>query len=120
LKGSRDPLETTSQRLDRWLWFARFVKSRSRAARLCADGAVAVNGAAVRKANHIIRIGDVVAVQQGAFRRTVRVLALGVRRGPAPEARLLYVETGVPVRLAELALAWTPLLVNDDEVKIDL
>jgi ribosome-associated heat shock protein Hsp15 len=109
-----------SRRLDRWLWFARFVKSRSLAARLCASGAVTVNGAAVRKANHTIRIGDVVAVQQGAFRRTLRVLALGMRRGPAPEARLLYEETGVPVRLAELAPAWAPLLVNDDEVKIDL
>jgi ribosome-associated heat shock protein Hsp15 len=109
-----------SIRLDRWLWFARFVKSRSLAARLCSAGTIDVNGAAVRKANYIIRVGDVVAVQQGAFRRTLRVLALGVRRGPAPEARLLYEETGAPVRLAELAPAWTPLLVNDDEVKIDL
>ena len=82
-----------SRRLDQWLWFARFVKSRSLAARLCAAGAVAVNGIAVTKANHLIRAGDTIAVPQGAFRRTVRVLALGARRGPAAEARGLYEET---------------------------
>ncbi len=104
-----------SRRLDQWLWFARFVKSRSLAGRLCAAGAVTVNGVAVRKANHAIRAGDVLVVPQGAFFRTVQVLALGERRGPASEARLMYEETAVPVRLAELAPAWMPLLMDDDE-----
>lgn len=120
MKGDGNPRASTSRRLDQWLWFARFVKSRSLAARLCAAGAVDVNGAVVRKANHIIRIGDVVSVPQGPFRRTVRVLALGMRRGPAAEARLLHEETGPPVRLSAFAPVWVPLLVDDDEPKIDL
>jgi ribosome-associated heat shock protein Hsp15 len=105
----------TSRRLDQWLWFARFVKSRSLASRLCAAGAVAVNGLAVKKANHAVRLGDAIELPQGPFRRTVRVLALGMRRGPAAEARLLYEEPAAPVRLSDLAPAWTPLLVGDDE-----
>jgi ribosome-associated heat shock protein Hsp15 len=103
-----------SRRLDQWLWFARFVKSRSLAARLCAGGAVSVNGVTANKANHMVRIGDAIAVPQGPYCRTVRVLALGTRRGPAPEARGLYEETAAPVRLSELAPAWTPLLADDD------
>jgi ribosome-associated heat shock protein Hsp15 len=114
LKGARDPAAAASLRLDQWLWFARFAKSRSRAARLCTSGAVAVNGIAVAKANHTVRIGDTIAVPQGGFRRVVRVLALGTRRGPAPEAHLLYEETAAPVRLFEPVPDWTPLLVDDD------
>ena len=107
-------VERTKARLDQWLWFARFVKSRSLAARLCAAGAVTVNGSPVKKANHPIRIGDIVVLPQGGWQRTVRVLALGIRRGPAPEARLLYEEAAVSVRLADLAPAWMPLLAGDE------
>ena len=102
-----------SRRLDQWLWFARFVKSRSLAAQLCTAGAVTVNGLTVSKANHMVRIGDAVALPKGAFCRTVRVLALGWRRGPAAEARSLYEETGAPARRSEPA--WTPFLVGEDE-----
>jgi len=105
----------TSRRLDQWLWFARFVKSRSLASRLCAAGAVAVNGLAVKKGNHTVRVGDAIELPQGPFRRTVRVQALGERRGPAMEARLLYEETAAPARLSDLAPVWTPLLVGEDE-----
>jgi ribosome-associated heat shock protein Hsp15 len=108
------PTETSSRRLDQWLWFARLVKSRSLAGRLCAQGAVGVNQAAVRKPNHSIRIGDVVIVPQGPFRHTVRVLALGTRRGPAVEARQLYEEPAAPVRLSEPTPAWTPLLADPE------
>jgi ribosome-associated heat shock protein Hsp15 len=108
------PTATSSRRLDQWLWFARLVKSRSLAGRLCAQGAVGVNQAAVRKPNHSLRIGDVVIVPQGPFRRTVRVLALGTRRGPAIEARQLYAESAAPVRLSEPALEWTPLLADPE------
>jgi len=106
--------ERTKARLDQWLWFARFVKSRSLAARLCAAGAVAVNGSPVKKANHLIRVGDIVLVPQGGWQHTVRVAALGMRRGPAAEARLLYEETALSVRLADLAPAWMPLLGADE------
>ena len=107
-------VERTKARLDQWLWFARFVKSRSLAARLCAAGAVTVNGSPVKKANHPIRMGDIVVLSQGGWQRTVRVLALGFRRGPAPEAQLLYEEAAVSTCLADLAPAWMPLLAGDE------
>ena len=106
--------EAPGRRLDQWLWFARLAKSRSLAARLCAAGAVTVNGVAARKANHPIRIGDIVAVPQGPFQRRVRVLALGARRGPAVEARQLYEDIAAPIRRADLAPAWEPLLADSD------
>lgn len=114
--SGRDPTPPgkASRRLDQWLWFARFAKSRSLAARLCAEGAVAVNGIAVAKPNHGIRPGDVVTVPQGPWQRTVQVLAVGTRRGPAVEAHALFRETA-SVRRTELAPAWEPLLCADDD-----
>ncbi len=106
--------DKTSRRLDQWLWFARFAKSRSLGARLCAEGAVSVNGVVVIKPNHAVKRGDVVTLPQGAWQRTVQVLALGARRGPASEARTLFRETAL-VRRAELASAWEPLLLADDD-----
>ena len=73
-----------------------------------------VNDATVRKANHTIRIADIVAVPQGPLQRRVRVLALGARRGPAAEARQLYEDIAAPVRSADLAPAWEPLLAGSD------
>jgi ribosome-associated heat shock protein Hsp15 len=111
-RGNTSP-ELASRRLDQWLWFARFVKSRSLAARLCIGGLVSVNGVTTRKANQALRVGDIVAVWQGAFCRTVRVLALGVRRGPAGEARHLYEETAAPVHRSEIDPVWIPLVADD-------
>jgi ribosome-associated heat shock protein Hsp15 len=109
-----DTPERAKARLDQWLWFARFVKSRSLAARLCAAGAVTINGSTVTKANQAVRIGDTIAVPQGGWQRTVRVVALGNRRGPATEARQLYEETGAASRLRDLTPGWVPLLDDDD------
>jgi ribosome-associated heat shock protein Hsp15 len=106
--------DKASRRLDQWLWFARFAKSRSIATRLCAEGAVMVNGAAVAKANHTVKPGDIVTLSQGPWRRTVQVLALGARRGPAVEAQTLFHETAV-VRRREFAPSWEPLLLADDD-----
>jgi ribosome-associated heat shock protein Hsp15 len=100
-------------RLDQWLWFARLAKSRSLAARLCTAGAVAVNGSTITKPNQGVRVGDFVVVPQGGVRRTVQVLALGTRRGPATEARALYRETEA-VRLRDVPSDWVPLLGEDD------
>jgi ribosome-associated heat shock protein Hsp15 len=102
--------ERAKARLDQWLWFARFVKSRSLAARLCAAGAVTINGGAVTKPNHTVRVGDVVILPQGGWQRTVRVLALGMRRGPASEARLLYEEAAAALRLSTVPSDWIPLI----------
>jgi ribosome-associated heat shock protein Hsp15 len=107
--------ERTRARLDQWLWFARLAKSRSLAARLCADGAITLNGVAVGKANQLVRIGDIIGVPQGRWQRTARVVALGVRRGPASEARRLYEEVAPPARLRDLGPEWAPLLADDDD-----
>jgi ribosome-associated heat shock protein Hsp15 len=99
------------RRIDQWLWFARLTKSRSLAARLCAAGAVVVNGTAARKASQAVCVGDAVVVQQGPRQCAVRILALGTRRGPAAEARSLYEETAGRVAVQEPA-EWTPLLFD--------
>lgn len=106
--------ERDKARIDQWLWFARFAKSRSLAARLCNAGVVRVNGTAVRKPNQAVRVGDCVAVAQGGWQRTVRVSALGLRRGPAAEARSLYQEEMAPLRISNAMTDWIPLL-DDSE-----
>lgn len=78
------------QRLDKWLWFARFARSRALAVRLAADGFVRVNGTRAENPAKGLGIGDVVTVAAAHATLSVRVRGLGVRRGPAPEARLLY------------------------------
>ncbi len=79
-------------RLDKWLWFARFRKSRAAAAEFCGEGRIRVNRTVVSKPATSIRIGDVLTLPLGADIRVVRVLGLGTRRGPSAEARLLYEE----------------------------
>jgi ribosome-associated heat shock protein Hsp15 len=86
----RAPGEGQTQRLDKWLFFARFVKSRSLASDWCEQGLVTWNGAPGVKPSHCVRIGDVLILPKGRDIQAVRVLGLGTRRGPAPEARLLY------------------------------
>lgn len=76
-------------RLDKWLWFARFFKTRSLAARTIDAGGVRVRGAPA-KPHTAVRPGDVVTFSVGGSVRIVRVVALGTRRGPAVEARTLY------------------------------
>jgi len=115
VKGDGASAEVSGRRLDQWLWFARLVKSRSRAARLCLAGSVRVNQITLKKANQMVRIGDTIAVTQGAFCRTVRVLGLGARRGPPAEARRLYEEMSAPARLSESNPVWQPLLISEDE-----
>jgi ribosome-associated heat shock protein Hsp15 len=83
-------------RLDKWLWHARFVKSRSRAARLCTSAAMRVSGTLVRRAHHALKVGDVLTFPLGPHIRVIKVLALGKRRGPAVEARALYEDLSPP------------------------
>jgi ribosome-associated heat shock protein Hsp15 len=112
LNARREVSTKTDRRLDKWLWFARLAKSRSLAARQCAAGNVVVNGMVARKPSQAVRVGDAVIVPQGLRRRTLRVLALGQRRGPSTEARSLYEETAPPAAVADPASPWTPLLVE--------
>jgi ribosome-associated heat shock protein Hsp15 len=79
-------------RLDKWLWAARFFKTRSLAQQAVAGGRVNLNGDRTKPA-HEVKLGDTVAVRVGDWRWEVRVKALSDRRGPAEEARKLYDET---------------------------
>ena len=76
-------------RLDKWLWHARFFKSRSLAAAAC-GGPMRLNGQLVAKPAQPVRPGDVLTFVQAREVRVVRVLAPGTRRGPAAEAQALY------------------------------
>jgi ribosome-associated heat shock protein Hsp15 len=81
---------TDSIRIDKWLWFARFCKSRSLAKALVEDGAVRLNGLVVGKASTPVKIGDRVEFALRGHPFAVEVTAPGERRGPAAEAALLY------------------------------
>ena len=79
-----------SQRLDRWLWFARFFKTRTLATNTVTTGKVRVNGERVSRAARAIKPGDVLTFPAGEEIRVIKVLGIGPRRGPAPEAQALY------------------------------
>ncbi|RMF33507.1 MAG: RNA-binding S4 domain-containing protein [Alphaproteobacteria bacterium] len=83
-------------RLDKWLWQARFFKSRALSAGIIGKGRVRLNGQRVTKPATQVRPGDVLTFPQGRTIRVVRLLALGVRRGPAQEARALYHDLSEP------------------------
>lgn len=85
-------------RLDKWLWHARFFKSRSLAARLCAAARVRINRAVVNKTHATVKPGDVLTFPLARDIRVVEVVALGERRGPAVEARTLYRDLAPPSR----------------------
>ena len=83
-----DPRPTI--RLDKWLWHARFFKSRSLAADIVATGKVRVDGTPVSKPSRAVGPGDVLTFVKARDTKVVRILACGERRGPAPEAQTLY------------------------------
>ena len=93
---------TETMRLDKWLWCARFYKTRSLATEEIAKGRVTVNGQAAKPARDL-RCGDTVALRQGPVARTVLVRALSGARGPAPVAQLLYEETPESIAARERA-----------------
>ncbi len=77
-------------RIDKWLWHARFYKTRALAQEAAEKGRIRLNGARTEKAGRGIKIGDVLTVPTGRDVLIVRVVAFGEKRGPAPEARALY------------------------------
>ncbi len=79
-----------NQRIDKWLWHARFFKTRTLAARVVSAGHVRVNAARVKKPSTNIKAGDGLSFMQGRTLRIVRITALGARRGSASEAQALY------------------------------
>ena len=81
-----------TQRLDKWLWQARFYKTRGLAQRMCAAGKIRINSQRIRKAHYALKTGDVLTFPQGSRIRVVRILAMPERRGPATEAQRCYEE----------------------------
>lgn len=77
-------------RIDKWLWYARFYKTRALAQKAADSGVLRLNRQRVRKAGTFIKPGDVLTVPRGREPVAVRVVALGTRRGPATEAQTLY------------------------------
>ena len=77
-------------RLDKWFWYARFIKSRSLATKLCNSGKVRVNGNLIKKAHQSVTPGDVLTFSVGPNIRVIKIIKLGNRRGPAKEAQALY------------------------------
>ncbi len=88
--------DRTWQRLDKWLWCARFMKARAACATWIEQGSVRINRQPTDKPHARLRPGDVLTFPSGGTVRVVRVLALAGRRGPAPEARALYEELTEP------------------------
>jgi ribosome-associated heat shock protein Hsp15 len=95
-------MEQGRQRLDKWLWFARVVKSRTLASRLVGDGHVRLNGTRIIVPARLVQPGDVLTI---ALERQVRVLRIvdpGQHRGPFEQARHLYEDlTMVEIAAAE-------------------
>ena len=87
-------------RVDKWLWAARFYKTRTLATEEIARGRVLVNDAAVKPAREV-KVGDMVTLRQGVVTRTVAVKGLSSSRGPAPVAQLLYEETADSARMRQ-------------------
>jgi len=90
-------------RIDKWLWAARFYKTRSLAADEIRKGRVEVNGQTA-KASRELRPGDLVELRRGALVQTVSVTALSDMRGPAPAAQALYAETADSISRREAAM----------------
>lgn len=83
-------------RIDKWLWYARFLKSRTLAAALCGSGRLRLNSETVRKSHQVLRVGDVLTFPLGPYIRVIRINALAKRRGPAVEAQVLYEDLDPP------------------------
>ncbi len=83
-------------RVDKWLWHARFFKTRSLAASRVKTGAVRINSTHTQKPASTVSIGDVLTFAQGDHIRVIQIDVLGERRGPAPEAQALYTDLAPP------------------------
>lgn len=89
-------------RLDKWLWAARFFKTRSLASKAVSGGHVHLGSSRV-KPSRIVQVGDRLQIKRGEEEFTIDILALSSRRGPATVARTLYEETGESLVLRETA-----------------
>jgi len=83
-------------RIDKWLWHARFFKTRTLAQGFVTGGNVRVNKQRIEKANHSVKPGDVLTFVRGPHVRVIEIVALAERRGPATEAQTLYNDLAPP------------------------
>ena len=90
------PSPPSTMRVDKWLWHARFFKTRTLATRLAAAGNIRINGQKQSRASASIRIGDVLTFPLNRHIRLIEVVALSTRRGPAVEAQALYIDRDPP------------------------
>ena len=93
--GATASTPETSQRLDKWLWFARVAKSRAIAATAVTEGKIKVNRERAEK-SQLVKIGDVITSRMTRTVRVLRVAGIGERRGPASEAQRLYEDLTPP------------------------
>jgi ribosome-associated heat shock protein Hsp15 len=93
------PVPRPRQRVDKWLWFARIVKSRTLAAKLVSEGRVRVNSIRIETPARTVGPGDVLTVALEREVKVLRILANADHRGPYTEARLLYFDLSVPANL---------------------
>ncbi|HQS59524.1 MAG: RNA-binding protein [Gallionellales bacterium 35-53-114] len=92
--------ESAKLRIDKWLWAARFFKTRSLAIAAIESGKVEINEVRVKPAKSL-DIGDLIAIRLGPYQFVVEVLLLSDKRGPAPQAQKLYKETEESIRRRE-------------------
>ena len=85
-----------TQRLDKWLWHARFFKTRTLAAKVVSEGKVRVDGTPVSKPSRPVVAGQTLTFAKEKEIRVIEIVALGERRGPAPEAQALYIDHTPP------------------------
>jgi ribosome-associated heat shock protein Hsp15 len=83
-------------RVDKWLWHARFFKTRTLASKLAAAGNIRINGQNQSRASAGIRVGDVLTFPLNRHIRLIEVVSLSTRRGPAAEAQALYIDRDPP------------------------
>ncbi|MCX5571561.1 RNA-binding S4 domain-containing protein [Kaistia nematophila] len=111
--------ETGRQRIDKWLWFARFAKSRSIAQKLVTGGKVRVNRDKIDAPSRLVRPGDVLTLSLERQVRVVKILDPGMRRGPAPEAQRLYEDLTPPAILTEPVVRNGPRPTKRDRRVLD-
>lgn len=88
--------EISAMRIDKWLWSARFFKTRADATRCVASGRMRLDGEPMSKPHRQVRPGHVLTFAKGDDIRVIKIVALANRRGPATEARLLYEDLAPP------------------------
>jgi len=87
--------------VDKWLWHARFFKTRTLAAKQVSEGKIRVNSTKISKPSRLVQPGDVLTFAKADHVRVIKVVAAGARRGPAPEAQSLYLDLDPPAKNAD-------------------